>query len=327
MANGDNTIIDINLGIDIGYHTSKIVFESDGENKEIDFLSTVKQNLGNESNILSGTNKKVTNIIYDGSNYTIGSISGEPTEDLNKLNDNDFKLFLITSIIKCIPINSDEINVNFVTGLPSTYYDKQKNKLRNMFENTKHEVSVLVGEKYVNKVINIKNVRAFPQCTGLFILYPVLLEEGKYIVIDWGGKTLDVICYENGEIVSQRTFPIGALDLYKDIQEELESNPEYSVECKKMSCETVIRKRSIIIEGAARAIPDFINAQLETFANKGLKILEDNVPDYKTSNRIFIGGTSSMVKEYLPKESKLISDIYFNARIFHQIAISKFKRG
>lgn len=316
MTNATNTIAKIKMvfGIDIGYHDAKIVFSIGGNKQEDSFLSTV---LKGKSNI------KTKGIVmgFENNFYTLGSIAGEPTENLNKTEDLDFKLLLLGSILKNMP--SDEVEVSFVTGVPAKFYDTQKSKLRNLLENQLFEVLLLKNDKEIRKKIITKGVRIFPQCSGLFIKYPELLE-GSWVVTDWGGKTMDIVCYEDGEIVAQYTHPLGSLDLYKSIKDEFESNPDFSVPLRKMSCENIVRNKSMILDGQDEDVSAVVNPIIKDFAENGLNYLLDNVPQYRTSKRMFIGGTSIIVKDNLPKNHKLVENTFFNADIFHDIALEKF---
>lgn len=303
-------------GIDVGHHTLKDVFSYGGNIQQDSFLSTVKKGINSLSN-------KGIGIIYEGEKFTIGSVAGEPTEELNKLQDKDFKLLLLTAIAKNLPSNDGEVSI--VTGLPANFYDSQKTKLRKLFENTNHEITILKGEKEIKKNIYIKNVRAFPQCSGIFLLHPELLE-GRHIIIDMGGKTIDISVYVDGEVLLQNTITLGALDIYKKIQGQLESDPKYAVSYSKMECENIVRTKKGIIRGVETDLTDLVNPIIKDFAIEALGKLEDNIPEYNSCIRHFIGGTALTIKEYLPVGHHLIEDVFFNARIFHDIAVDKFGR-
>lgn len=283
------------IGVDVGYTYVKTV-TSEGEDI---FRSTIREGS-------LDINKSIT-IEYQGREYTIGE-KGSYSVDLNKTQDETFQICMYTAIAKVMQHNSDEIDL--VTGLPVGYYSSQKQILRDSLEGK----DVFIKFNGRHKIFNINRCLIFPQSAGLFTLYPGLFQN-DVLVIDIGGMTVDVSYFEGFKLIKYATYPMGMLKLYGEIIQSI--NAEHAVNLELLDAERIIQE-GLEIEGKPVNIENHIRKHAEDI----LRPIKLEFP-YKTSKKVFIGGGSVALKEYL-KGPVSEADIFANARAFYEIGVSRF---
>jgi len=282
------------LGIDVGYTYTKTVTED----KEDSFRSTVKAGA-------MEINKSSITIEYKGDEYTIGE-KGAYSVDLNKIEDDTFKLCLYTAIAKNMPTDCDEVDL--VTGLPIAYYSKQKHALKESLEGK----DVFIKYKGKDRVFAINQCIVFPQSAGLFTVNPELFK-GDIIVIDLGGMTVDVSYFEDMNLVKYATYPMGMLKLYGSVIQEL--NATHSINLELLDAEKFIKGNNTEFD-----VSHIVKQHTEDI----LRPIKLEFP-YKTSKKVFIGGGAVGLKKYLPDSERIKeSDIFANARAFYEIGVDKF---
>jgi plasmid segregation protein ParM len=282
------------IGVDVGYTYTKTATK---EGTDI-FRSTIREGS-------LDINKSII-LEYQGREYTIGE-KGSYSVDLNKTQDETFQLCLYTAIAKAMIYNSD--NINLVTGLPVAYYSKQKQILRDTLE--EREIYTKLNSRH--KVFRINNCLVFPQSAGLFTLYPELFEK-DLLVTDIGGMTVDVSYFEGLKLVKYATYPMGMMVLYGEIVQAI--NSEHAVNLELLDAEKIIK--GMEIDGRRVNVDDIIRKHTEDI----LRPIKLEFP-YKTTNKIFIGGGSVSLSEYLPGPVKEGS-IYDNAKAFYKIGVEKY---
>ena len=293
------------LGIDVGYANTK-VYSKNGTDI---FLSTAEEGI-NE------VNKNSITLEYNNKEYTVGERTGTFSTDLNKINDDTFRLCLYTAIAR--QMNDTIADIDLVTGLPAEYFKSQKQEL----------VDSLKG-KTINIILNnepkrftIKNVLVFPQSAGLFILNPSQFEANDNIIIDIGGVTVDVSVFSDMTLLKSGTYELGMLKLYDKIIQSIKA--EYSISYDLLAAEKIIKNKKIIKDGKNIDITDLINKVLKNHANTIIMNVKNGFSEYDTSNRNFIGGGSYTLRTYLPVEINQ-DDIYTNAKAFYEIGVKKFE--
>lgn len=294
------------LGIDVGYANTK-VYANNGTDI---FLSTIGEGI-NE------VNKNAIKIEFNSREYTIGEKTGRFSVDLNKINDETFKLCLYTAIARQMKgINVADIEL--VTGLPAEYFKNQKQELIDSLEG-----------KTVNMVLNddpkrftIKKVLVFPQSAGLFILNPSNFENNDNIVIDIGGVTVDVSVFSDMTLTKTGTYELGMLKLYDKLIQEIKS--EHSVSYDLLYAEKIINSKKIIRDGKGIDVTTIVEKVLKNHANTIIMNVKNGFNEYDTSNRNFIGGGAYTLRNYLPVGVKK-DDIYTNAKAFYEIGVNKFE--
>lgn len=283
------------IGVDVGYTYTK-TSTKDGEDI---FRSTVREGSFD-------INKSIT-VEFGGKGYTIGE-KGSYSVDLNKTQDETFRLCLYTAIVQAMKYNTE--NINLVTGLPVAYYSQQKQILRDSLEGK----DIFLKHKEKHKVFTINRCLVFPQSAGLFTLYPDLFEK-DLLIIDIGGMTVDVSYFEGLKLVKYATYPMGMMVLYGEIIQVI--NSKHAVNLELLDAEKVINA-GMEIEGYKIDIEDIIRKHMEDI----LRPIKLEFP-YKITKKNFIGGGAVVLQEYFCEPVRKES-IYDNARAFYQIGVEKF---
>lgn len=293
------------IGLDVGYSMTKV---KTAKGTDI-FMSTVEEGIND-------VNKSAITIEYQGKEYTVGEKTGSFSTDLNKINDITFRLCLFTAIARAM---GDDISadIQLVTGLPIDYYKQQKQALINSLEGLR-VVMVYDGKP---KQFTITKCLVFPQSAGLFILNPAKFE-GDNVVVDIGGKTVDVAYFDDITLSNKGTYELGALTLYDKIIQAVKSEQEVSYELLK--AENIIRSKTIIKDDKTVDVSELVNRVCKNHFKTIEMNIKNGVKQYETSKRTFIGGGSLLLKDYIPNEVKQ-DDIFTNAKAFYLVGVDKFE--
>lgn len=180
------------IGVDLGNYAVKT-------SRKISFLSkaTQEENFMNEDRI-----------IYNGSPYFIGH--GEFSTDWVKSRKENTLVMLYAALYKS---TIDTIN-KVVIGLPIQQYKNSKDELKEIIINNR------CGEVNGKKII-IDDIEIAPE--GASVIYNMrdALRESigkkQLVIIDIGGRTTDVTMFVDNKIQDVKTIPVGALNIYQDI--------------------------------------------------------------------------------------------------------------
>lgn len=294
------------IGIDVGYSNTKVY----GKNGTDIFLSTIEEGT-NE------VNKKAIKVEFEGKEYTIGEKTGKFSVDLNKINDETFRLCLYTAIARQMK-NTNVEGIELVTGLPAEYFKSQKQELIDSLEG-KTITIVLNNEP---KRFTITKCIVFPQSAGLFILNPKDFENNDNVIVDIGGVTVDVSVFSDMSLLKTGTYELGMLKLYDKLIQAIKA--EYSVSYDLLSAEKIITTNKIIKDGKKVDVTELVDRILRSHADTIIMNVKNGFAEYNTSNRNFIGGGSYTLRNYLPVDVKQ-DDIFTNAKAFYKIGVEKFE--
>lgn len=292
------------IGADIGYNRTKIV----SKNGTDIFLSTLEEEI-NE------VNSNAITVEFEGKEYTVGSITGNVSTDMNKIDDPIFRLCLWTGIARQMG-EETVADIDLVTGLPANYYKSQKDELIESLSGK--TINIVLGDQ--PKRFTIKNCIVFPQSAGLFLLNPKDFENTKNIVIDIGGLTVDVSVFNGLTLVRTNTYNLGMHKLYDKVVQELQA--KHSLDYGLLEAEDVIRDKKIIKDNKGTDVTDLINNVCKKHTNLILNTVKNGFKEYNTSIRNFIGGGSYSLRDCLEIAAKK-DDIFTNARAFYEVGVRK----
>lgn len=180
------------LGVDLGTYSVKT-------STKVTFFSKITQ-----GDSFTENNK----ININGSNYIIGS--GEFSTDWDKSNKDNTLMLLYSAIYKSTQDNINQV----VIGLPVQQYKKNKNTLIELVENNKHA-------RVNDRDIFITDITVAPEGASSYYSMDMNIREEvgdkQLIIIDIGGRTTDIIVFENKKIVDVKTIPVGMLNIYQEI--------------------------------------------------------------------------------------------------------------
>lgn len=291
------------LGIDVGYSHTKVT----SEKCEFSFKSTIE-----EGSIDIGSSLELE---YNGKIYTVGEDSGLYATDINKIKTENFEICLYTAIAKAMGRKATE-TINLVTGLPAQYYQEQKDKLIKSLEGKNVTVS-LNGKP---KRFSIENVIVFPQSAGVLLLNPELLI-GDTCIVDIGGFTVDLSAFNGKKLRKLYTIEEGMNVVANKLVQKIKS--EYEVSYDILKADDLLNSKIIIKNNKEVNIESLIDNVLDAH----YKIIENRlkgIPEYNTSKRIFVGGGSKRLENYI--DTEIAEDtIYINSRAYYKIGVEKFE--
>jgi len=294
-------------GIDDGHSSIKIV--SDNEKKRFDSRLLIGKK--KSFNLISGEDKSYSYSI-NGNDYTISQendisldtrFEDYPTSDIN--------IVLANHSLNLLKAKG---NVSICTGLPfNRYY--QNGEVNQKLIDKKKEVfkKNVIG---LNNKINIINHNVCAEAIASYYDF-LLLDNGKVnnkilnhinkdsvIVIDIGGRTTDIVTFNNHQINFEKsiTLDLGCLD----VEENLRKNISKKINCYDIP-QSVIKK-TIINNGvyeSSKNIMDFNDVLTQskivlanTIINKIKAIVSNTI---NLSLVMFVGGGSILIKEELTK--------------------------
>lgn len=259
-------------GVDAGYtylKTPEVIFPAKITAKETIFQDAIEVEIG-------------------GKTYTVGQ--GDFITDLNKIDNDLTKIIILTGLAK----SSEVDNFYMVTGLPIGQYNVQKEQLKAMLLQNPVNNMVIDG---VKRTIRIMGAEIFPQCAGAFYTIPSQqLEDGLYLIVDWGGRTVDMSLWEvkSGKRKMQHfsTIAQGSLILYRDIVRYI--NVKYDMSLDVEEGERIVSDRVIDIYGSKEDLSSVINGFKAEQVETVFKHINLEYPQYKIARHMGCGGAFRM---------------------------------
>ncbi len=272
------------LGVDIGTYSVKT-------STKVTFFSKFTQ---------EESFTEINKININGSSYNIGE--GEFSTDWDKSRKENTLILLYSAIYK-----SAEDNINqIVLGLPVQQYKKNKNNLIELIENNK-------CAKVENRNLIITDITVAPEGASSYYSIDSSLRDEignkQLIIIDIGGRTTDIIVFQNKIIIDVKTIPIGMLNIYQEIIDTV--NTQYTESLVLEDGEGIL-KDGLFLKGKQQDI-NFVQPILKRNFNSVFKEIQLK---YNT-NKGYVyltGGGSILLK--LPFKNRLSNLIISNNPIF-----------
>lgn len=272
------------LGVDVGTYSVKT-------SNKVTFFSKFTQ---------EESFTEINKININGSSYNIGE--GEFSTDWDKSKKGNTLILLYSAIYK-----SAEDNINqIVLGLPVQQYKKNKNNLIELIENNK-------CAKVENRNLIITDVTVAPEGASSYYSIDSSLREEignkQLIIIDIGGRTTDIIVFQNKVITDVKTIPIGMLNIYQEIIDTV--NTQHTESLLLEDGETIL-KDGLFLKGKQQDI-NFVQPILKRNFNSVFKEIQLK---YNT-NKGYVyltGGGSILLK--LPFKNRLSNLLISNNPIF-----------
>lgn len=291
----------MNIGIDVGYYNTCYVTE--GVKKL--FTSIAEEDSMNLSDNLA--------IELDGKKYTIG-VTGTFTSNSNKIEDEVFKLCLYTAIADSMKTSMD-LDVHVITGLPIAYYIDQKDDLKKSLTNRTVTMSIIRKGKKENKTFRIAKVDVFPQSAGVMITNPELFKANTHtVVVDIGGFTTDISLFKGKELVPNRyrTLQRGMLKLNGVLKNHLSAK---GMDIGLFEVRDLLANTDNLSNILSKEKLDKIQ---QMYVDSIIKDILVEFPEYAYCQRVFIGGGSQDLKQYI-NENVLDNSLFLNAEAYYRI--------
>jgi plasmid segregation protein ParM len=271
------------LGIDLGNYNVKT---STG--------TMFKAKYTNKENLLESNSY----LELDGTKYFIGD--GELETKLNKTEKQNILPLLYTAILK----SSNDVINSIVLGLPVLQYKQNKEKLKQFIEENNFAA---VKFKGTNREILIDKIEVFPEGAGAY--QSLDNKPDKTILIDIGGRTTNILLFEENKLIKYNSLSIGMISIYSEIS--LYLNSLYILDTKLESIESLL-KQGLTIDNANVDF-SFIKPILTTFIDMLMNELNLNYP-IRTHKVLLSGGGSLMLGNAL--KNRLSGSIIIDNGLF-----------
>ena len=214
-------------------------------------------------------------------------------------------------------------NVKVITSIPANQYNAFKDEMKNVImSNNKISVSINGEEKN----ITIEEVGVLPESYSIYKTTPkeLLVKGAKTIVIDIGGGTTELIFIdENGKFVNGDSIPSGLLDLFDDIQLDIQAKT------KKFLPREDIRK---YVDGelAVIGLDDYkFTSIVDKFSIELLNLIRGKVSDIDQCNVIIAGGGAKILQKEFKKDltqALFNTDVKSLCKSNYKVAVAKWKK-
>lgn len=251
-------------------------------------------------------------IIYNGKSYNIGE--GEFSTDWDKSRKSNTLILLYSAIAKSTQESVNQI----VLGLPVQQYKKNKDNLIELIKNNK-------CGSINNKKIIIENIAVAPEGASTYYAMDKEIREmignKQLIIIDVGGRSSDVVVFENKVIIDVKTIPIGMLNIYQELIDYV--NSKYTESHKLEDGENIL-KEGLFLNGESKDI-GFIRPILQRNFNSIYKELQLKYNVNKGYIYLTGGGTFTFELAFKNRLENLIpskNPIFDNAIGFQKVGES-----
>lgn len=234
-------------------------------------------------------------VVYNGIEYTVGSIDGVPVADEDKYYTENYLILLLTGICLSCKDRSTTINAETVIGVPANQYNKEtRNAIKqHLLESPEQKISV-DGRDYL---VNLKAIEVFME--GSAVIHTN--DTGKVLVIDVGAGTVNVVKWEDKKKANDYTFEESFISLYNDMSNILNRSP-YKLGKTAEQMDEYVGAEHIKISGDLIPSPE-LPKMLDDFINKcATNIQRQKGFEYKACDKIIlIGGGAGKTVDYWKK--------------------------
>ena len=296
----------VDLGLDLGNGFTKY-------GQGLKFASKVKK--GSLSNI-AGINKtsEVYGVTYNEEDWIVGE--GNSFIGADRYFEEAYEMTLLTAVALATSKRRNPVEVNLLLGVPVEHYDELADKIQEHYEN------IGVKQIFVNDrlhIIDIKSVRVFIEGA-----LPIKDNDDTHMItIDVGAGTINMIEWENQEIINKYTNNGSFNDMYAEISSYLNSkhktrlNPD---KVEKLMGESTMQN----LKGETVDISDMYDIVRATIGNILSYTVKFDVAGCKKI-KVFGGGAKETFKywqEKLPK-AEMVEDFQFvNQQVYQAVAES-----
>lgn len=248
---------------------------------------------------------------YQGKYYTLSEKRMKYTRE--KYTDERFFILTLFGLGKEIyaqytrdgsrPNPNKERSVTILLGLPLAHYSNQYEQFekfftdRNTVEFTYRDLDIKVKFDYA---------MTFVQGYAAIMPYEDILEEGRIIILDMGGFTLDIIKIIDGGIIIEdsKTLEMGVIPFYNKVIDEV--NASYDLILTEKDIDAIILKDNNLNleEDTYKNIRKIIEDTAQNHIAEIVRELREDKIDLRTYLTVFVGGGPLLLKSYIEKFKK-----------------------
>ena len=216
--------------------------------------------------------------------------------DYDKANK-DYMPCLLTAIAKSFPRLNNITGLGIVLGLPLNQL-KNKDKIIEELEGNTFRFT------FNNKEKTVEFVKVGVIGEGFSSIYTLTETERQesILLVDIGGRTINIVEYEDGNVQNTNTIPLGMYNFYEDVQKELLNRNPVSIE----NVRGLIEKKKINDEAT-------ITKLKQKFVGNLVNNLKTHNPEFKEI--YFTGGGAMTLKKELQEayaHANFLNDLLFS---------------
>lgn len=294
----------IDLGIDLGNGFTKY-------GQGLKFASKVRK--GSLSKI-TGVKRasEVHGIVYEEEEWVIGE--GASFTGADRYFDKVYEMTLLTAIALATSKRRNPVEVNLVLGVPVEHYDALAEDIQNHYENLGPKQITVDGKLHI---IDIKSVSVFIEGA-----LPIKDNDDTHMItIDVGAGTINIIEWEEQEIVNKYTNNGSFNDMYEEIKTYLNDKHKTTLNpdrVEKLMGETTMEN----LKGETVDITDMYDIVRNTIRNILSYTGKFDFAGCKKI-KVFGGGAKETFKywaEKLPKAEMVDNYQFINQQVYQAVA-------
>lgn len=182
-------------------------------------------------------------------------------------------------------------DINLILHLPGNQM-AQKDIIKDKLENKDFEY--ICNGKPNN--IRIKKVGILKE--GFSSFYSLAKRKGLINIIDIGGRTTDIFSFNNGNLVAEKSIPIGTIEMFSEIADRLVGNGENRT---AEDIKTLIDNEIIDIKD----YEDILKKYAESVANEA----KVKIPNLNDGHNYITGGGAEYLVDYIKDHYKKVSEM------------------
>jgi hypothetical protein len=269
------------VGIDLGTTFVKT-------SSEICFPSGISEIIYPNNDILEINNKQYTMGLYN-----INDIN------INKSLNNNSRLNFLYALFLESP-NEETYFDEVICGLPCSQW-KNSNTVIQFKKSILTENTIEIKVNGVQKKVTIDSLNIIPEGSTAYYTNEMnnfRFNGEKVLLLDWGGRTLNCLLFENDDLIDTHTEEFGVLSLYPDLAEKIST--ETGISIKNEQAFNII-KDGLFFKGQFLDVNDFISPIIYKYCNDVYKFLQLRFNVDTIKHVPLIGGGSIIMNNYIQK--------------------------
>lgn len=316
------------IAVDAGKDMTKACAKDEAGNWQTEIFKSRIYNLADgDINVLPSDLTKTYKVFFEGETYFVGD-AGTKQEYKTSKTDQVNRLCQYVAITRFLNRGVTE-HVQLVTGCPASVFSDAKLReeyIANIRGNG--EIQIVVDEESYSFVFDDIIVR--PEGAGALVVKPEWFINKNAMVIDIGGQNLNITVFDNLVIDADRmlTKNAGGVTVEQAIIKAFEKKGIENIT-------TPVIRNAILNKQLKNAVlseeqtAEIIHSEINKYIQKNINDeIEKNNINATLYDKVFIGGTSTMLKEYLLQyypDAQFLSDLttsqFVNAKGFYTMMV------
>lgn len=290
------------VGIDLGTTFVKT-------SSEICFPSGISEIIYPNNDILEIDNKK----------YTMGLFNINDI-NINKSHNSNSRLNFLYALFLESPESENYIE-EVLCGLPCSQW-KNSSTVSQFKKSILPEKTISFKVNGIQKKIIIDSLNIIPEGSTAYYandMNNLRFNGEKVLLLDWGGRTLNSLLFDNDDLIDTHTEEFGVLSLYPDLAEKIATETGISIKNEQMYG---ILKEGLFYKGKFINVDELISPIVYKYCNDVYKSLQLRFNIDTIKHVPLIGGGSIVMNNYIQKYIPQ-AELQFNAQLLTAIGMGE----